>query len=105
MLQVSASYYAVLLVSTSASTYILFMNNPPATYQVNGAAIRATRKRQGLGIREAAEAAGISRSYWQRLETGSRRQMSPPAYAALRRTLHANEDELLVTREETGEKR
>ncbi|GFE20150.1 hypothetical protein Sliba_06030 [Streptomyces nigrescens] len=91
----------VLLVSTSVSTYILFMNNPPATYQVNGAAIRATRKRQGLGIRETAEAAGISRSYLQRLETGTREQMRPPTYAALRRTLHAQEEELLVPHEET----
>lgn len=77
------------------------MHRPPATYQVNGAAIRETRKRQGLGIREAAEAAGISRSYWQRLETGIREQMRPPTYAALRRTLHAEEDELLVPHEET----
>ncbi|GGX49400.1 helix-turn-helix domain-containing protein [Streptomyces noursei] len=81
------------------------MNNPPATYQVNGAAIRATRKRQGLGIRETAEAAGISRSYLQRLETGIREQMRPPKYAALRKTLHATDAELLVLHGETKEKR
>ncbi|MGW2920317.1 helix-turn-helix domain-containing protein [Streptomyces angustmyceticus] len=77
------------------------MHRPPATYQVNGAAIRATRKRRGLGIRETAEAAGISRSYLQRLETGIRSQMRPPAFAALRQTLHAEESELLVPHEET----
>ncbi|WP_329143619.1 helix-turn-helix domain-containing protein [Streptomyces sp. NBC_01456] len=81
------------------------MNNPPATCQVNGAAIRATRKRQGLGIRETAEAAGISRSYLQRLETGIREQMRPPTYAALRKTLHATDKELLVPHEETNERR
>lgn len=81
------------------------MHRPPATYQVNGAAIRAKRKRRGLGIRETAEAAEISRSYLQRLETGIRKQMSPPKFAALRRTLHAEEDELLVSHEETNEKR
>ncbi|MEV7466217.1 helix-turn-helix transcriptional regulator [Streptomyces kronopolitis] len=77
------------------------MNNPPATYQVNGAAIRATRKRRGLGIRETAEAAGISRSYLQRLETGIREQMRPPTFAALRTALHADHHELLVPHEET----
>ncbi|MFD8545560.1 helix-turn-helix domain-containing protein [Streptomyces sp. NPDC059649] len=81
------------------------MHRPPATFQVNGAAIRATRKRQGLGIRETAEAAGISRSYLQRLETGTRQQMRPPKFAALRKTLHADEDELLIPHEEPNEKR
>ncbi len=81
------------------------MNSPPATYQVNGAAIRATRKRQGLGIRETAEAAGISRSYLQRLETGLRCQMRPPRFAALRAVLDTDEEALLSPHEETNEKR
>lgn len=81
------------------------MHRPPATFQVNGAAIRATRKRQGLGIRETAEAAGISRSYLQRLETGFRREMRPPRFAALRAALGADEDALLSPNEEPNEKR
>ncbi|MFT2014650.1 helix-turn-helix domain-containing protein [Streptomyces sp. 796.1] len=68
----------------------------PATFEVNGTALRSTRMRQGLGMRATAEAAGISRSYLQRLETGSRTRMSPGPYVALRTALNATDDELLT---------
>ncbi|MFH8751033.1 helix-turn-helix domain-containing protein [Streptomyces rimosus] len=80
------------------------MEPPPATYQVNGAAIRAIRMRQGLALRETARAAGISRSYLQRLETGTRRRMRPDTYAPLRNYLGATDDQLLA-QEESTEKR
>lgn len=79
------------------------MERPPATYQVNGAELRRTRMRQGLGIQETAEAAGIDRSYLQRLETGVRHRMRPGTYAALRTALNVNDDRLLE--EEHAEKR
>ncbi|MGK5730235.1 helix-turn-helix domain-containing protein [Streptomyces sp. URMC 124] len=80
------------------------MERPPATYQVNGTELRRTRMRQGLGIKEVAAAAGIDRSYLQRLETGVRQHMRPGTYAALRTVLNIHDDRLLVG-EETAEKR
>lgn len=76
------------------------MERPPATYQVNGAELRRTRMRQGLGIQETATAAGIDRSYLQRLETGVRQRMRPGTYAALRTALNVDDDRLLAEKPE-----
>ncbi|MFI0915210.1 helix-turn-helix domain-containing protein [Streptomyces abikoensis] len=78
------------------------MERPP-TFQVSGAALRRTRMRQGLGLKETADAAGISRSYLQRLETGIRQHMRPGTYVALRIALRVNDDRLLATGEEDTE--
>ncbi|MEV8474905.1 helix-turn-helix transcriptional regulator [Streptomyces sp. NPDC051173] len=79
------------------------MERPPATFEVNGAALRRTRMHHGIGIHELADSAGISRSYLQRLETGTRRRMRPGTYAALRTALNVDDDRLL--NEEPTEKR
>ena len=81
--------------------YFLVMERPPATFQVSGAALRRTRMRQGLGLRQTAQAAGITRSYLQRLETGARTRMRPQTYAALRTALGLTPeaDDLLLTHE------
>jgi transcriptional regulator with XRE-family HTH domain len=81
------------------------MEPPLPTFQVNGAALRRTRMRQGLLPKDVAEASGLSRSYIQRLETGKASgRMRPGNYAALRKAVHANETELLAI-EATTEKR
>ncbi|RLU79272.1 transcriptional regulator [Streptomyces griseocarneus] len=79
------------------------MERPPAAFKVNGAALRRTRMCQGRSLRDIAEAAGISRSYLQRLETGVRQHMGPGAYLALRTALHVDDDKLLATEEEHTE--
>ncbi|UNZ20570.1 helix-turn-helix transcriptional regulator [Streptomyces sp. 891-h] len=83
------------------------MEQPPATYQVNGAAVRHIRMRHGLDQKQAARAAGITASYLSRLETGTRTQMRPDTYAALRTALCATDDQLLapIDEEPTREKR
>lgn len=63
------------------------MKAPQATFEVDGTAIRELRMSHGIGVAELARTAGISRSYLQRLETGVRRYMRPPAYVALRTAL------------------
>lgn len=61
--------------------------------------------RQGLAMQQVAGAAGITRSYLSRLETGKASgRMRPGTYAALRKVLKATDDELL-TPEATHEKR
>ncbi|MET9149977.1 helix-turn-helix transcriptional regulator [Streptomyces griseoflavus] len=70
------------------------MERPPATYQVHGPALRKRRKSLGLTVQEAADKAGISRSYLQRLETGTREQMGPPRYIRLRTALDATDEQL-----------
>lgn len=82
------------------------MEPPEPTYQVDGTALRRTRMRQGLLPREVAEASGLSRSYIQRLETGKASgRMRPGNYAALRKAVHATDDELLAPDEVNPEKR
>ena len=61
--------------------------------------------RQGLGIQQTAEAAGISRSYLTRLELGTRTRMRPGTFAALRQALSATPDQLLTPHEQNDEKR
>lgn len=64
------------------------MEQPPATtYLVNGAAIRIRRMELGMKQPECAAIAGISRPYLSQLETGARRDMTPPTYMALRTAL------------------
>ena len=70
------------------------MERPPATYQVHGPSLRAQRKSLGLTVQEAADKAGISRSYLQRLETGVRTRMGPPRYIRLRTALNATDDQI-----------
>ncbi|WP_442814776.1 helix-turn-helix domain-containing protein [Streptomyces sp. NBC_01775] len=79
------------------------MERPPATFQVNGSALRAARMDQGFGLQEAADATGITASYLSRLETGVRARMRPATYHALRRSLNVTDNRLLVGEE--GEER
>lgn len=81
------------------------MEQRPATFRVKGHALRTERMRQGLGIDETAKAAGISRSYLQRLETGARQHMRPGSYIRLRTVLNSTDTELLAPPEEPTEKR
>lgn len=60
------------------------MEQPAATYQVLGAAIRARRMHLGLSLAECAGAAGISRPYLTQLELGQRKRMKPGTYKGLR---------------------
>ncbi|MEV6477664.1 helix-turn-helix transcriptional regulator [Streptomyces sp. NPDC051657] len=69
------------------------MTAAPATYEVNGAAIRKLRMSRGTQLADLARNAGITRSYLQRLETGVRRQMRPPTYVALRTALGLQPDD------------
>lgn len=64
------------------------MEQPAATYQVLGAAIRTRRMHLGLSIAECAGAAGISRPYLNQLELGQRRHMKPGTYKGLRLALN-----------------
>lgn len=68
-------------------------DRPPATFPVDGAAIR--KRRKGLGMTQVmcAEAAGISRSYLAEIEAGHRNQMRPPSYAGLRTALQIDPDD------------
>jgi len=82
------------------------MEPPQATYQVDGAALRRTRMRQGLLPKDVAEASGLSRSYIQRLETGKASgRMRPGTYAALRTAVRATDSELLAPHEDKPEER
>ena len=75
------------------------MEQPPPTYEVNGAEIRKARMQAGLETGEAAKAAGISRPYLNHLETGYRTRMSPSRYARLRKSLGiADDDSRLLQR-------
>lgn len=76
------------------------MERPPATYQVNGAAIRTRRKELGMSTAECAAAAGISRPYLSQLELAHRRHTRPPIYAALRTALRVTDDSLLASEDQ-----
>jgi len=60
---------------------------------------------QGLSVQEAADQAGISRSYLQRLETGTRERMGPKRYIRLRTALSATDEQLSIPPEEPPEER
>lgn len=68
----------------------------PLTYEVIGDAIREERMQAGLTRNELARQAGISRRYLCHLENGTRKQMSPPPYIALRQALNATDSRLLA---------
>jgi transcriptional regulator with XRE-family HTH domain len=73
------------------------MDRPPATFQVDGAAIRTRRKELGMNQYQCADAASISRSYLAEIEAGHRQRMRPPTYAGLRTALQIEpQDELLL---------
>ncbi|MFD0437065.1 helix-turn-helix domain-containing protein [Streptomyces chartreusis] len=78
------------------------MHRPPATFQVDGTAIRTRRKDLGLSRDDCAARAGISGPYLSQLETGARRDMRPPTYARLRTVLRvpADDERLLAPFEE-----
>ncbi|MFE9736195.1 helix-turn-helix domain-containing protein [Streptomyces sp. NPDC005863] len=76
------------------------MERPPATYQVHGPSLRRHRMGQGRSVQAVAEAAGISRSYLQRLETGTRECMGPERYIRLRTVLNATDDQILAPTED-----
>ncbi|MEU1043875.1 helix-turn-helix transcriptional regulator [Streptomyces sp. NPDC005897] len=59
------------------------MEQPPPTFQVNGAEIRKLRMQAGLSTAELAEKALISRRYLNHLENGYRTRMRPGPYARL----------------------
>ncbi|MCM8548960.1 helix-turn-helix domain-containing protein [Streptomyces sp. STCH 565 A] len=63
------------------------MHRPPATFQVDGTAIRKRRMELGLTRDNCASKAGISGPYLSQLETGARRVLRPPTYKRLRTVL------------------
>lgn len=79
---------------------------PPATFQVNGAAVRSIRMDAGIEISELAEEIGITSSYLSRIEVGrtATGRMKPATYVRLRTALGATDDQLLATREEPAHK-
>ncbi|MFJ7963204.1 helix-turn-helix domain-containing protein [Streptomyces sp. NPDC096324] len=76
------------------------MARTPATYTVHGPSLREERMRQGLSIQGVAAAARISRSYLQRLETGTRERMGAPRYIRLRTALKSTNTKLLAPSED-----
>lgn len=72
------------------------MERPHGTFQVRGAAIRARRMDMGLEVSALAAVAGISRRYLSHLENGTRTQMRPRFYVALRTALKATDTDLLL---------
>lgn len=77
------------------------MERPPATFQVDGAAIRTRRMDLGMTTYQCAAAARISRSYLCLIEGGHRFRLRPPTYAGLRTALQieTDDEQLLVPRE------
>ncbi|GHB56071.1 hypothetical protein GCM10010331_49960 [Streptomyces xanthochromogenes] len=71
------------------------MHQPPATFEVNGAAIRTIRMQAGLGVHQLAQVVGVDDSYLRKLETGARTRMRPERYTALRTALNATDTQLL----------
>jgi transcriptional regulator with XRE-family HTH domain len=82
------------------------MDRPPATYQVEGAAIRTRRMELGMTQAMCAEAAGISRSYVAGIEAGHKEHMRPPKYAGLRTALQIQpgDKQLLTPQQEQHRK-
>lgn len=78
------------------------MDRPPATYQVDGAAIRERRMELGMTLRGCARAADMSHSYLSEIEAGLKEDMRPPTYAGLRTALQIQSDDrrLLITTED-----
>jgi transcriptional regulator with XRE-family HTH domain len=72
------------------------MHHTPATFAVDGAAIRTKRMQAGIEVQQLAEAIGCSASYLRKLETGSRTHMGPGKYVRLRAALRASDADLLA---------
>ncbi|MFJ2515566.1 helix-turn-helix domain-containing protein [Streptomyces griseoviridis] len=74
------------------------MHKAPATFRVDGTAIRTRRKELGLSRNDCAQRAGISGPYLSQIETGVRRDLRPPTYQRLRTVLDvsANDRRLLL---------
>lgn len=72
------------------------MHKPPATYQVDGTAIRTRRMELGLTQDECAARAGITRPYLSQLETGARDSLRPPTYQRLRSALKSKTSDRLL---------
>lgn len=82
------------------------MHRSPATFEVDGTAIRTRRMELGLSQAGCAARARISRPYLSQLETGARREMQPPTYKRLRTVLRvpAKNRRLLALTEEPPQK-
>lgn len=70
------------------------------TVEVDGAAIRRIRMLSGTELRDLATKARITPSYLSRIEVGTRRQLGPTVYAAIRTHLGATDDQLLAHSED-----
>lgn len=83
------------------------MEQPPPTFEVNGAAIRKRRKDRGLEMADLAAKVGITRSYLNQLELGHKRHMRVSKYLALRTALDVKPDDtqLLAPQEDPTETR
>lgn len=68
----------------------------PATFEVDGAAIRTKRMQAGIEVQVLADAIGITASYLRKLETGARKHMRPGPYVRLRAALNATDDDFLL---------
>ncbi|WP_377271866.1 helix-turn-helix domain-containing protein [Peterkaempfera sp. SMS 1(5)a] len=73
---------------------------PRPTVEVDGAAIRRIRLLSGMEMGDLAGKAGITPNYLCRIETGSRRNLGPRVYAAIRTHLGATDDQLLAPGED-----
>ncbi|MFH9072747.1 helix-turn-helix domain-containing protein [Streptomyces alboflavus] len=69
------------------------MHRPPATFQVDGTAIRTRRMALGMTQDDCAARAAISRPYLSQLETGHRDSVRPPTYLRLRTVLDVPDDD------------
>ncbi|MFI0914373.1 helix-turn-helix domain-containing protein [Streptomyces abikoensis] len=72
------------------------MHQVPPTFWVDGAAIRKRRMQKGMSTSDLARVTGASVSYINKIELGSRDQMGPQLYVALRTALQATDDDLLT---------
>lgn len=66
----------------------------PATYEVDGDAIRKERVDAGLKRSELADLVGVTSRYIAHLENGTRRTMRRPPYIALRAALKTTDERI-----------
>lgn len=57
--------------------------NATTTYAVNGPAVRAFRKLQGIAVQELADRVGVKRPYIAKIELGHSRQVSSATLTSL----------------------
>ncbi|MFE9064836.1 helix-turn-helix domain-containing protein [Streptomyces violaceusniger] len=73
------------------------MHRPPATFQVDGAAVRSIRMDAGVEISQLADEVGITASYLSRIEVGTATgRMKPATYVRLRKALRTTDKHLLL---------